>query len=361
MRTEQTVNSTIKYPDEICFAFNPQILSFEYPIGFENFTITVSGNGKQFTDTRDLIVKENILIGEIDISYYLQMLFNIKRDGKINNTSISAHVDIIVFGGNTIEEFYFETDVIWGAIAIGETFNASQKLTWFKNLPFTFSVYSPAGVSIISKIDGAANQNTGDYTENGVTQQELIHYNPMDFVQDAQQNAVINFGGNGVINTFSFTFSYTFKLEKIEPFVLIELEVSECTNGMYLRWIDRHGFYKYYLFDRSNLARQTANNGEELNVEYFALGKFYNGISRQEKTEQHTRNLSASLIDNETYNLLVGILSSPLVDMYMGKDNDNNDVWLPVNITAGTRTEISAHLQDFEISILLPETVNQKL
>ena len=156
-------------------------------------------------------------------------------------------------------------------------------------------------------------------------------------------------------STFQYTFDRTFK-PLPDDAVLIKVLFNDCTKGIYLRWLDRHGFLQYWLFQEGDLTGQSSNEGEQLNVDYSNIKYVYNGMSRyQGKTYQTTRKACATLVERETFNMLSSIHSSPIVDMYI----DEN--WIPVNIVVGSFTDNGADLQDFEIQITMPETITQML
>ena len=53
--------------------------------------------------------------------------------------------------------------------------------------------------------------------------------------------------------------------------------------------------------------------------------------------------------------MLLSIHSSPLVDMYV------DETWVPVGIKADTAVDSGEHLQDFEITVILPTIISQSL
>ena len=68
-----------------------------------------------------------------------------------------------------------------------------------------------------------------------------------------------------------------------------------------------------------------------------------------------TKKACATLVDQGTFNMLLTLLSSPLVDMYL------NGNWVPVNISTKSISGTTQALQDFEIEIEFPETISQSL
>ena len=63
----------------------------------------------------------------------------------------------------------------------------------------------------------------------------------------------------------------------------------------------------------------------------------------------------APLVDNDTFNMLLTVHSSPLVDMYV------NSTWVPVNIASVTASDNGENLKDFEITVTMPNVISQVL
>lgn len=332
MRIEEFNGHTITYPDETCFAFNPQIITID------NLTGSVIFYVGDYSDMREPISGKV----SIDISEYLRSLLRFDYTTIPNSKSIHIQIDI---DGPTFE---FYINVIWGAMNIGEVFNPSRTVTMFRNFPSTISIYSNGEINV--------RYNAEEYISVEVEKTGLLHKDFSELFKEAKE-----FGMIKILNTpeapstFQYTFDRTFK-PLPDDAVLIKVLFNDCTKGIYLRWLDRHGFLQYWLFQEGDLTGQSSNEGEQLNVDYSNIKYVYNGMSRyQGKTYQTTRKACATLVERETFNMLSSIHSSSIVDMCI----DGN--WIPVNIVAGSFTDNGADLQDFEIQITMPETITQML
>lgn len=332
MRIEEFNGHTITYPDETCFAFNPQIITID------NLTGSVIFYVGDYSDMREPISGKV----SIDISEYLRSLLRFDYTTIPNSKSIHIQIDI---DGPTFE---FYINVIWGAMNIGEVFNPSRTVTMFRNFPSTISIYSNGEINV--------RYDAEEYISVEVEKTGLLHKDFSELFKEAKE-----FGMIKILNTpeapstFQYTFDRTFK-PLPDDAVLIKVLFNDCTKGIYLRWLDRHGFLQYWLFQEGDLTGQSSNEGEQLNVDYSNIKYVYNGMSRyQGKTYQTTRKACATLVERETFNMLSSIHSSSIVDMYI----DGN--WIPVNIVAGSFTDNGADLQDFEIQITMPETITQML
>ena len=145
----------------------------------------------------------------------------------------------------------------------------------------------------------------------------------------------------------------------------VKLLVDDCTDGIYLRWVNRHGYYCYWLFKRGDAQLVVSNDGEFIrnNMQDYSYKNGYHGGSgrKQRKTEENTLPVCAPLVDSDTYDFLFQLALSPVVDMYAGKDCNGTDRWKAVNISVGTYSKTRAVLQDFVAEIILPETRVQSL
>nr|DAJ84906.1 MAG TPA: hypothetical protein [Caudoviricetes sp.] len=336
MRTEEFNGHTITYPDETCFAFNPQIVTVDRVTSDVSFRV-----GTYYSP----VDKRSPIDGKvsIDISEY------IKAWMEVSPTDIPSHYSLslsVIIGEQT---FATTLKPIWGAMNIGEVFNPSRTVTMFRRFPSTITIFNANNDHVKIRYDN--NEYQDFFTNNG-----LRHWDFSEKFRDAK-----DFGMIKILNTpespsaFQYTFDRTFKPIP-EDAVFIKVVFDDCDKGIYLRWLDRHGFLQYWLFQEGDLTGQSSNEGERLNVDYSDVKYTYNGMGRyQGKIFQTTRKACATLVNRDTFKMLSTIHSSPIVDMYI----DGN--WIPVNIVPGTFTDSGADLQDFEIQITMPETITQML
>jgi hypothetical protein len=161
----------------------------------------------------------------------------------------------------------------------------------------------------------------------------------------------------------------TFRLTSIGGEVTdkVRVNVVRCSKkGVYLRWVDRQGFFQYYLFEIGNETRKVSNEGEFLRNNLLAYDMTYGftgGMGRQQmKKREDTIQLCAPLVDEYVWESLFDITTSPMVDMYLGTDETGKHRWLAVNIQAGSYTkEKSKSLRDFACNMVLPDMAVQGL
>lgn len=365
MRTRKVGDTTIEYPDEIAFCFNPILMNIVgHPWAWVETVIRDVTTGIEHVEKRVLF--QNVCF--FDISFYTQSYFDSVQFGKIDykqegaqNTQMGRlfSIDLNMYSenGELGESFQFETFVIWGAMKIGERYNGDRVLTWFKNFPFTVGIYA-AGESSVNII--ADNEPLPSV---GLPSRDI--YNLMLTGIDAQREVTLDLSGTGMSGSvFDMTFDYTFHaVEGASSGV--RLLVDDCMSGIYLRWINRHGFYCYWLFKGGDEKKQVTNDGEFIRnnmQDYSYVNGYHGGTGRkQSKTEENILPVCAPLVDSDTYDFLFQLATSPVVDMYMGKDIDKNDRWQGVNVSVETFNKTRAVLQDFIVTIILPETRIQSL
>jgi hypothetical protein len=338
MRTEEFNGHTITYPDETCFAFNPQIVTVDRVTSDVSFRV-----GTYYSP----VDKRSPIDGKvsIDISEY------IKAWMEVSPTDIPSHYSLslsVIIGEQT---FATTLKPIWGAMNIGEVFNPSRTVTMFRKFPSTITIFNPDPLNDYVQV----RYDETDYKDFMINT-GLRHWGFNEIFKNAKDFGIIK-----VLNTpekpstFQYTFDRTFKPIPDDA-VFIKVLFNDCDKGIYLRWLDRHGFLQYWLFQEGDLMGRSSNEGEKLNVDYSDVKYAYNGMNRyQGKTYQTTRKACATLVDRATFNLLSTIYSSPIVDIYIGES------WIPVNIVAGSFTDSGSDLQDFEIQITMPETITQML
>lgn len=334
MREALLSGRTILVPDNVTFAFNPMRVKIDDAAGV--IAISITDGEQTFTDSREPIGGKVAF----DLSLYARSFFAIDRKTMIQPKEVTCTVK------EGLNEHTFTTLVIWGAMNVGERFNKPRTVTWFKNFPFTFTLYVPQGAIARTRYD--SNKYSSATLQEGwnvINPNDL--FNPSEF-------GVIRMDNYIHPSVWEYTFDETFR-GMDEGTHISRLVVDECTKGIYLRWIDRHGYYQYYLFKGGDDVYQSKAQGDDVNVDYSSWYDFGNIQVQQHKQITNSVRACATLVDEETFKMLLGIHSSPIVDMWY--DND----WLPIRVGDATITKSGKPLQDVEIEIMLPNIVSQKL
>lgn len=366
MRREEKDGITLAYPDEIGFAFNPCLLiaegekltrmSIRISEGDSSNTIYLDSiKGKCYADVREYVQSVFDTLAFSDIDYREEQRTELGK-------RISFYVEVTKEDNNTMVSFSFDVFYVWGALKIGgqEKYNGSRTLTWFRGFPFTVGVYAAGGGSIMVARDGVAERYI-NLPDQGVWN---IPFKKKD---DAKKYYLLSdctgaFTEVEFDNTFDMTFRYSKVGSKNEK-IRINI-VDDYDEGYYLRWINRHGFYCYYLFKSGDEARKVTSDGMFMrnNLLSYDMSYGYQGYTgrQQQMSREDTIPLCAPLVDSDTWDMLFDIATSPCVDLFVGYDNGVAK-WLSVSITSGSYTKIKATLQDFVCSIVIPEVPLQRL
>lgn len=307
MRTTTTSLGSISYPDEICFAFNPTYVKIT-DCNVKEVTLRISAASGSFP--LNCMAYNNTVIA--NISRALQMLFDTYNI--VDVRCLDTYVEVYN-GASSV--FDFHTSVVWGNIAPGETFNGSRTVRWFDNWPMYLTVF-----------DGGEFQDLNVITD--------LYY---------------------TVNPWDYTFDYTFRPTAQGKITFIH---DSRKDGMFLRWIDRHGKLQYWLFDIGVKEIKNDDGGQELVMNYVdKAGNSFRSIKRQQYFySKNTLHLCAPNVNEEEYTMLESILTSPVIDLY---HREGIAGWEPVMIYTSTVKRKTDILQDFEFKILLPNTNAQSL
>lgn len=360
----------VKYPDAITFAFNPCLFVIEDAM--QNVT-KASVTIVNLETSAEVVVSRDAYHGKayIDAREVVQSLFDTEALAEISYSQasrsavgrrLSFELEITLANGNTRtftqQNGEYDFFAIWGALRIGgqEVYNAHRTLTWYKNFPFTFGMFSNGGGSVLLSKDGVANRFV-NLSERGVWNIPLVATdNARDFY------LVHDCTGQFVEVTFDSTFDMTFRYSgggvRTEK---IRINVDDSDEGVYLRWIDRFGFFNYHLFKRGNEKRKTtAGEYIQNNLAAYDMSYGYQGsFGRRQKFERKDElAICAPLVDSDMWDILFDITTSPIVDVFAGYD-EGAPRWMSVTVNGGSFTKTGASLQDFELSINLPEVVIQ--
>ncbi len=163
-------------------------------------------------------------------------------------------------------------------------------------------------------------------------------------------------------STFDTTFDYTFWLAS-EMSTITELLIDYSTTGHYLRWIDRYGMFQYFLFIKG---KETIKNKLSANtvVEDYTVGGMYFANHQRYTNVEGTKTVKccAVSIDDSIYDYVSSIITSPIIDLYIGKTRYGDEMWVPVNIVAANHDyNPREQLHDLEISFTMPPINAQSL
>lgn len=156
-------------------------------------------------------------------------------------------------------------------------------------------------------------------------------------------------------STFDMTFDYTFWMSN-EMSTITELIIDYSTAGHYLRWIDRFGMFQYFLFVKGKETLKNKLGANKVVEDYSVAGMYFSNHERVTNIEAtKTVKCCALNLTQEIYDYVSSIVTSPLIDLYVGKTRDGVEMWVPVNIVA-SNIDYDPHqiLHDIEISFTMP-------
>lgn len=362
MRQTTIHGITIKYADAVGFAFLPCIIRASGS-GVASIETTISRETKAHTYSVEAFADNCIM----DYREYVQALFdgisfgNLDYSREIQKSNLGATFNISVkvknSEGSDLATFSYTTFYVWGAMRAGETWNGRKKLTWFTHFPFSFGIYMSEADDLLVYADGRITSKLIELAGHGI-----FEITSKVLKAGAKDYAIKDYGGKIQQATFDTTFDFTFYLKTSSMYTeLASIKADNTEKGIYLRWVDRHGFYRYWLFTQGDESRAISsdtsflrnNLGEYDDTIYGYLGA--NG-RRQGYSREDTIPLCAPLVDSETFDFLQDLTSSPVVDMYLGSNK-----WQSVTIKAGTYTKTTAELQDFVCNLVINNTQIQQL
>ena len=360
---QTTINGiTIKYADAVGFAFLPCIIKASGS-GVSSIETTISRETKAHTYSVEAFADNCIM----DYREYVQALFDgisfgnldYSRESQKSNLGATFNITVKVKNseGSNIAIFSYTTFYVWGAMRAGETWNGRKKLTWFTHFPFSFGIYMSEADDLLVYADGRITSKLIELAGQGI-----YEITSKVLKAGAKSYSIKDYGGKIQQATFDTTFDFTFYLKTSSMYTeLAAIKADNTEKGIYLRWVDRHGFYRYWLFTQGDESRAINsdtsflrnNLGEYDDTIFGYLGANGRG---QGYSREDTIPLCAPLVDSETFDFLQDLTSSPVVDMYLGSNK-----WQSVTIKAGTYTKTTAELQDFVCNLVINNTQIQQL
>lgn len=371
----------ISYPDAVVFAFMPNIVSVTNAGAANAVDIRLTWTDWQHGQkiyTKSISVPIVGGAASVDISHILQSFFGDMSKGWVTEMrekqSIIANIKI----GNTTFETMFD-NCLWGALdpmgRIGDIgtmpYNAELKeyqrtIRWFKNFPFSIEVFfGKSGQTVVYSNDGGDLQDWTFYDTYWLF--ELL--NDVEYYDDPLRDSLTGQYFSDIIikpwneeNVWDATFDYTFAAYDMSVQQHIRVNMDYRTEGHYLRWIDINGIICYYLFAEGSDSIKTSDNGTMAQAITGGGMQYNDGARVYGKTRERSMKICATLVPDDEQKLVQSIGSAVLCDLYVGKDANSNELWLPVVPKAGTLSiRENQGLQDIEVEIQLPSGQIQRL
>ena len=365
MRQTTKNNITIQYPDAVGFAFLPCIIKASGS-NLSWIQVILRYNNTERSYNVETLNDSCIT----DFKTYVQALFDgrihaaydwtIDYDSSVLYLQVGIEVNAYDDRDEQLASFDFRTNMVWGAPKYGETWNGYKRITWFTHYPFTFGIYlSKLNANILIGYERAQNKlmkipinGIVDFYA-GILPSGAKYWNIYDYDGEIQQGTFDN--------SFDLTFSLTTGGKQS---LLLRIDRDDTESGIYLRWIDRHGFIRYWLFAAGEETREIASDLSFIrnNLDDYLYGYYGDNGRRQGYERTDSIKLCAPLVDSDTFDMLQDLASSPVVDMYLGGDwSQEEDQWMSVTIKAGSYTKSTACLQDFVCEMIINNINVQRL
>lgn len=313
MRTQYISGISVSYPEEVVAAYDKS------PIWIEGFTgtaiqMTVTNN----STNKSVEEKRSPFDGEcfFDLAYYLQVLLKptfMVSYSSVSDSGMASRFTVnlqFLDGTATIGNMSFDVIATWASVISQK----DEQLRMFDGYPFTVGVFTDGTYSI--NAGGAIYKPTAGIHNFPVTDNTSV------VVSDSEGNVV-----------------QTIKVTK------------SCGEGIYLRWVDKCGVYRYWMFRKGNVTNSIKASEEFLRKNTGTD----NSLRKSTKSVGTKIEICAPLVDENAFDFLMGVAASTMVDMY------NNGEWLSVDVEQGDIVREMVMLQDFVVTLVLPVTEVQKL
>lgn len=342
----------LQYTDAVWFAFLPCIIKVSGGSTSRVELEFTDGDGTTLNYALDAFKASCV----VDYREYAQSFFDGIVDASMDYTKevtysstgkeLTVGVNVYSDSGTLVMNFRFTTFFVWGALRQRETWNGYKRMTYFRNYPFSFGLYTTSNVKILVSHDDMPNK----YVE--LAGGRIWNVNGSLIPKGARHSTIYLFWGTIEQATFDNHFDLTFSKASGTQQELMRIDISDADKGTYLRWIDRHGFLRYWLFTEGDEKRTISSGGQFIrdNLTDYPSGR------RQSYEREDEVALCAPLVDRDTFDFLQDLSSSPVVERFLGGDS-----WEPVTIKAGSYTKTTAELQDFVCNLVINNTNIQSL
>lgn len=342
------VLARVEYPARYAFAFNPLLITVVEETG--------DVMRSAWIQIGDFLDERSPINGEItfDVGPYSCALFDIGNisDNRERIQPVSISVGVIDADGNSYSSD-IQIDIIWGAIAPTEEYNGLTSCRWFSRFPMKLEFFAQAGAKVYKEIDGKGTHTlVSTVSDMGIASIDLSGAFEGDTVVKKAALSVGDF-----VNVFDETFDFTFANYESEWEITLKKDDSPC--GVFLRWIDKHGFMRYFLFSEGEESTESEDYGDLLEQKYSAFGRYYPNIYRQQgKSVTRKVSIAALHLTREEYEYVRSVAFSPVVDMYVG-DDEGTASWLPVLVSSGDTGREQKNLEDMEIELYYNEATQK--
>lgn len=364
MRTFTIDSVSVSAPDTFQFAFGTIPLLCEWTSsGVKSVSVDLSSSGKAYTDTRTPVLRSGKYYCLFDIAAYVRAAMSddpqpFYGSGFSNMTrSFTYSVTISYTGGTSTMSNSYTFTAVWGACNTDEVFNQDCEVHYWQGFPSVITAYMATTSS------GSSNSTITRTTGNN-TSTQTIHGTGIRFL-------AINNSTYGVSDKIEIVSPLTTKyyLDPDNGVVAYDVDEKHKTinivkhegvcDGVFLRWVDKFGLARYWVFRRGRDQYAVANESSSLRseIEYGAANGYNStGVIVEQKAAARKIVVGYPNATKSEIDILLTLLSSPYVEMLLPFGG-----YARVTIQAGTATFNQASLQEFSCTIILPNEEIQSL
>lgn len=351
----------IEYPNKLAYAGMPAIVRVSnLDASYIGVSITIKVGEEYYTEVRMPYEGEAVF----DLSRYMQLAFIDKDirptyddDGeppvRFSNASqlISVTVSLTEEGqSSTSSVLSFDTEALLGHISYGQSNGQISRRKWFYYFPQTLDFYVQYDSSmwiILSQEDEELYIFDPPYKEHTTPYQGYLQLNGLRTYNDVEWASLRELKIIGEKTPYLVGDNL---IEGQNTICLMSIDL--CKSGVYLRWLNHLGQWCYYLF------RATGRNYTTKEEQSWQDGILSNDneVKHQQLSQRECISLGAKLVDADTFDYLLSITYSPIVEVLANASEYVEDftitpIWERVSIVAGSYARTSATLQDFIVSI----------
>ena len=350
-------------PDNgVVFGFNPCFLTFSGVTSVDTIYLDFSdcseNGGGEFLGR----MKVHLLNGyaHVDISAYLRAGFG----GRAKGTDIfrtSSRVAVQIGDRINLEE-ELEYTVVYGAMLPGEVFNATRSVRLWSAYPQVVSYFLPQPSEATLYIQ--RDEKMPELALLMQWQEAMIdNYDNSAGTAPMQKSGQIIISPKSESTMTSFAMQFDGSFTGIDGNTIINITVDDrpqCDDHIFLRWLDKWGFWQYWLFKIGSVEVTDAVVGSALT---FLTGTTYPYYATRNIGKSLVKQVSACAtnLTEEEWQMLSTIKGSVNVCAF----DTASQSWVPVNVAAGASAwkmgNQSSHRQDFPLKVVFPTIQTQRL
>lgn len=264
--SSSTTLITIVYCDKRAFAFSPNIAKVTLGSAYaENAEVTLEMNG--YTQKRNCVGRTcTFILDSLFQSYFKGSVFDIAETGTTATMVLDKTITVKATHGTTLETVTLDgstyaTDIVWGALQLGQTEPTEEYIYSWDGLPMTITDTLSSGYKI-KFVNGNAKEKYVAGTPTTYKGKNIdfdaalttfkSEFNPLLF------NPKQFMTSETVLNVIDVDFILTDNGTAAIKTYHIDTQ-GDCVDGKYIRWIDALGEYKYHVLQQASDATDSKN------------------------------------------------------------------------------------------------------